>query len=54
MHVDVARVPTAWKAATLVAGFEQSTQRRRDMARFAVDIERLAVLVFNECKRRCV
>ena len=48
VHVDVARVAAAGKAAALVARGEQAAQRRGDDARLAADVERLAVLVLDE------
>ncbi len=46
--VDVAGIRAAGKAATLVAGVENSAKWRRYGARLAPHIERLAVIVLDD------
>jgi len=48
VHVDVAGVAASGESAALVAGGEQTAQRRGDDAGLASDVEWLAVRIFDQ------
>ncbi len=48
MRIDVTRVRAAGKAAAFVAGVQHAAERSGNGPRLAADVERLAVVVFDQ------